>query len=99
MRGDTASLPPLVIRGVDDVEDVPVPEAEPLAGEAAVLCPLVVEQRPVRWQISGQVRMSIELMFYCDLLHVRSGLKKETSSTALPGQRELVTAGPLGLLK
>lgn len=44
MRGDTAGLPPLVIRGVDDVEDVPVPEAEPLAGEAAVLWPLVVEQ-------------------------------------------------------
>lgn len=35
--GDTAGLPPLVIRGIDDVEDVPVPEAEPLAGEAAVL--------------------------------------------------------------
>lgn len=37
MWGDTASLPPLIIRGIDDMEDVPVPEAEPLAGEAAVL--------------------------------------------------------------
>lgn len=44
VRRDTASLPPLVVRGVDDVEDVPVPEAEPLAGQPAVLRPLVVKQ-------------------------------------------------------
>lgn len=37
MWSDTAGLPPLIIRGVDDVEDVPVPEAEPLAGKATVL--------------------------------------------------------------
>lgn len=47
VRRDAASLPPLVVRGVDDVEDVPVPEAKPLAGQPAVLGPLVVEQGPV----------------------------------------------------
>ena len=43
-----SSLPPLVIGGIDDMEDVPVSEAEALAGESAVLCLFVVKQRPVR---------------------------------------------------
>lgn len=47
VRRDAASLPPLVVRGVDNVEDVPVPEAEPLAGQPAVLRPLVVKQGSV----------------------------------------------------
>lgn len=34
--GDTACLPPLIVRSVDNVEDVSILEAEPLAGEAAV---------------------------------------------------------------
>lgn len=37
MWGDTAGLPPLIIRGIDDMKDVPVLEAEPLAGETTVL--------------------------------------------------------------
>lgn len=34
---DTAGLPPLIVRGVDDVEDVPVPKAESLTGQPTVL--------------------------------------------------------------
>jgi len=41
---DKPSLPPLIIGGVDDVQDVPVGEAEPLAGQATVPGPVVVKQ-------------------------------------------------------
>lgn len=44
MQGDTAGLPPLIIGGVDDMEDVSVPEAEPLAGEPTVLRLFIVKQ-------------------------------------------------------
>lgn len=44
---DTASLPPLIIWGVDDVEDVPVAEAEPLTGQPTVLWLVIVKQSPV----------------------------------------------------
>lgn len=62
MWGDPAGLPPLIIGGVDDMEDVPILEAEPLAGEAAVLCLLIVKQCPIQWNISG-------LVFSTEVLH------------------------------
>ena len=37
MWGDMMCLPPLVIGRIDDVEYVPIFEAEPLAGETTVL--------------------------------------------------------------
>lgn len=44
MRCHQPGLPPLVIGSVDHVEDVAVREAQPLAGQAAVPRPVVVEQ-------------------------------------------------------
>lgn len=43
-----SGLPPLVVRGVHHVQDVPEAEVEPLAGEAGVSGALVVKQRPER---------------------------------------------------
>lgn len=43
-------LPPLVVGGVDDVQDVPVGEAEPLAGQAAVPGPVIVKQGSAKEQ-------------------------------------------------
>lgn len=44
VRRDEPRLPPLVIRGVDDMEDVAVGEAEALAGQTAVPRPVIVKQ-------------------------------------------------------
>lgn len=41
---DQARLPPLVIGGVDDMQDVPIREAQALAGQTAVSGPVVVKQ-------------------------------------------------------
>lgn len=43
---DQSGLPPLIIGGVDDVQDVPVGEAQALAGQAAVPGAVVVKQSP-----------------------------------------------------
>lgn len=43
---DVPCLPPLLVRGVQDMEDIPKSEAERLAEEPAVLGLVVVEQRP-----------------------------------------------------
>lgn len=47
---DQPGLPPLVVRGVDDVQDVPVGEAQALAGQAAVPRPVIVEQSSAKSQ-------------------------------------------------
>lgn len=44
MGCDKPGLPPLIIRGIDDVQDVPVGEAEPLAGQATVPGPVIVKE-------------------------------------------------------
>ena len=44
MWRDEPRLPPLIIGGVDDVEDVPVREAQALAGQTAVPGSVVVKQ-------------------------------------------------------
>lgn len=41
---DQTRLPPLVIGGVDDMQDVPIREAQALAGQTAVSGPVVVKQ-------------------------------------------------------
>lgn len=43
-------LPPLIVRGIDDVQDVPVGEAEALAGQATVPGPVIVKQSSVKEQ-------------------------------------------------
>ena len=43
-----SSLPPFVIGGIDDMEDVPISKAEALAGESTIFCLFIVKQRPVR---------------------------------------------------
>lgn len=40
---DKPGLPPLIIGGIDDMQDVPVGETEPLAGQATVPGPVVVK--------------------------------------------------------
>lgn len=80
MRGDAPGLPPLIVRGVDDVEDVSVPEAETLAGETAVLCPLVVEQRPVESK-----RHQDYVIRSCEVF-----------SNSVTGSERTVTVGPRG---
>lgn len=47
---DSPGLPPLIIRGIDHMKDVSISETQTLAGKTAVLCPLVVKQRPIRTQ-------------------------------------------------
>lgn len=47
---DKPGLPPLIIRGIDDVQDIPVGETEPLAGQAAVPGPVIVKQGSVEEQ-------------------------------------------------
>lgn len=44
MRRDKPGLPPLIVRGIDDVQDVPIGEAEALAGQATVPGPVIVKQ-------------------------------------------------------
>ena len=43
-------LPPLVVRGVQHMQDVPEAEVQPLTGEARVLCPVIVKQRSATQQ-------------------------------------------------
>ena len=93
MRGHAPGLPPLIIRGIDDVEDVPVPEAETLAGEAAVLWLLIVKQCPVQQKVSGVQRLLLQMRSIpsspLPLFHVIEKLRdRESWGTALPGQRE-----------
>lgn len=47
---DKPRLPPLIVRGIDDMQDVPIGEAEPLAGQATVSSPIVVKQGSVEEQ-------------------------------------------------
>lgn len=56
---DQPGLPPLVIRGVDDVQDVPVGEAEPLAGQAAVPGPVIVKQGSEEGQRAARPSVSM----------------------------------------
>lgn len=51
MRRDQPRLPPLVIRGVDDMEDVAVGEAQALAGQTAVPRPVIVKQSSARTKL------------------------------------------------
>lgn len=44
MRRDEPRLPPLVIRSIYNVEDVPIREAQTLAGQATVPCSIIVKQ-------------------------------------------------------
>lgn len=44
MWRDQPRLPPLIVRSVYDMEDVPVREAQALAGQAAVPRSIVVKQ-------------------------------------------------------
>ena len=53
MRGDEPRLPPLVIRGVYDVQDVSVREAQALAGQAAVPRSIIVKQSSEKTQGFG----------------------------------------------
>lgn len=48
VRRDEPRLPPLVIRGVDDMEDVAVGEAQALARQTAVPRPVIVKQSSAR---------------------------------------------------
>ena len=41
---DQTRLPPLVIGGVDDMQDVPIGEAQALAGKTAVSGPVIVKK-------------------------------------------------------
>lgn len=45
---DEPRLPPLVVRSIYDVEDVPIREAQALAGQAAVPRSIVVKQSSVK---------------------------------------------------
>lgn len=47
---DKPSLPPLIVRGIDDMQDVPIGEAEPLAGQATVSSPVIVKKGSVEEQ-------------------------------------------------
>lgn len=48
MWRDEPRLPPLVVRGIYDVEDVPIREAQALAGQAAVPRSIVVKQSSIQ---------------------------------------------------
>lgn len=46
MCGHQSCLPPLVIRGINDMQNVTIGEAEPLAWQAAVPSPVIIKQGP-----------------------------------------------------
>lgn len=46
--GHQPCLPPLIIRGINDMKNVTIREAEPLAWQAAVPSPIIVKQGPER---------------------------------------------------
>ena len=54
---DEPRLPPLIIRGVDDVKDVPVREAQTLAGQTAVPGAVIVKQGSAETKIHVLVGM------------------------------------------
>lgn len=45
-RRDASRLPPLVVRGVGYVQNLPVLEGQPVRGQTVVLVWVIVEQRP-----------------------------------------------------
>lgn len=46
MWGHQPCLPPLIIRGINDMQNVTIGEAEPLAWQAAVPSPVIIKQGP-----------------------------------------------------
>lgn len=74
------------------MEDVPVPEAEPLAREAAVLRLLIVKQCPVGWEIVDIRYVSIGTVSpppppTIPPCEVFLNLIEGTGGAALPGQQ------------
>lgn len=57
MWSNEPCLPPLIIGGIDDMQDVSVQKAETLAGQATVPSPVVIKQSPAEWRI-GLIKLA-----------------------------------------
>lgn len=79
MGRDKPGLPPLIIGGVDDMQDVPIGETEPLAGQATVPGPVVVKEGSAEKQREERC-----------LPHARPG-SEGSSAADLPGHCHLHT--------
>lgn len=51
---DQTRLPPLVIGGIDDMQDVPIREAQALAGQTAVSGPVIVKKSSTHRDRKGE---------------------------------------------
>ena len=52
---DQPRLPPLVIRSINDMEDIPIREAQALAGQAAVPRSVIVKQSSTKHKSFGYI--------------------------------------------